>query len=93
MLDPAAQGCPARPVQGQAQAAHHQHGAQWLLRAAQAQEATDEDEGAEYLDQAPLGGSPTVGTLSEGLYTTSCVRCRRVAAITHVPASRHPMSE
>ena len=53
----------------------------------------DEDERAEYLDQAPLGGSPTVGTLSEGLYTTSCVRCRRVAAITHVPASRHPMSE
>ena len=69
--DPAAQGCLASPVQGQAQAAHHQHDAQWLLRATQAQEATDEDERAEYLDQAPLGGSPTVGTLPETLYSAS----------------------
>ena len=69
--DPAAQGCLASPVQGQAQAAHHQHDAQWLLRAAQAQEAADEDEGAEYLDQAPLGGSPTVDTLPEALYSAS----------------------
>ena len=69
--DPAAQEFSARAVQNEAQAAHYQHEAQRLLRTGQTHDIAHQDEGAEYLYQAPLSGRPTVGTLPEALYSAS----------------------
>lgn len=69
--DPAAQEFSARAVQNEAQAAHYQHEAQRLLRTGQTHDIAHQDEGAEYLYQAPLSGRPTVDTLPEALYSAS----------------------